>query len=198
MSFFCRPAEVVAPELIGCLLVKRQFDKKLLWGVIVETEAYSQIEPSCHGYKRRSPSNETLFGDPGHFHLYMTYGIHYCLNVVTHRANWASGVLLRALAIPNENERIASGPALLTRHFELNLSHDSWPVTGENGLWLAKPRSVSNRGSIVNTTRIGISKAQDLPWRWYLKTSRSISKRVKDDRNPPLSQAWTPSSCDGP
>jgi len=57
-SFFARPAEQVAPELIGCLLVKRQPSGELLWGVIVETEAYSQDEPACHGYRRRSPSNE--------------------------------------------------------------------------------------------------------------------------------------------
>ena len=60
-SFFCRPAEVVGPELIGCLLVKRQLSGELLWGVIVETEAYSQDEPACHGYRRRSPQNETLW-----------------------------------------------------------------------------------------------------------------------------------------
>ena len=66
-SFFARPAEVVAPELIGCLLVKRQVDGELLWGVIVETEAYSQDDPACHGYRRRTPSNETLFGEPGGF-----------------------------------------------------------------------------------------------------------------------------------
>ena len=54
-SFYARPAEVVAPELIGCLLVKRQTDGGLLWGVIVETEAYSQDDPACHGYRRRSP-----------------------------------------------------------------------------------------------------------------------------------------------
>ena len=60
-AFFCRPAEVVGPELIGCLLVKRQVDGRLLWGVIVETEAYSQDEPACHGYRRRSPQNETLW-----------------------------------------------------------------------------------------------------------------------------------------
>ena len=64
-AFFCRPAEVVAPDLIGCLLVKRQADGELLWGVIVETEAYSQDDPACHGYRRRSPINETLFGEPG-------------------------------------------------------------------------------------------------------------------------------------
>ena len=56
--FFARPAEVVGPELIGCRLVKRQPDGSLLWGVVVETEVYSQGEPACHGYRRRSPSNE--------------------------------------------------------------------------------------------------------------------------------------------
>ena len=55
--FFARPCEVVAPELIGCLLVKRQADGALLWGVIVETEAYSQDDPACHGYRRRSLSS---------------------------------------------------------------------------------------------------------------------------------------------
>ncbi len=74
-SFFARPAEQVAPELIGCLLVKRQPSGELLWGVIVETEAYSQSEPACHGYRRRSPSNETLFGEPGRFYVYVSYGI---------------------------------------------------------------------------------------------------------------------------
>jgi len=62
-SFFCRPAEQVAPELIGCLLVKRQPKGALLWGVIVETEAYCQSEPACHGHRRRTPSNETLFDE---------------------------------------------------------------------------------------------------------------------------------------
>jgi len=81
-SFFARPAELVAPELIGCLLVKRKANGELLWGVIVETEAYSQLEPACHGYRRRSPSNETLFGDPGRFYVYVSYGIHHCVNVL--------------------------------------------------------------------------------------------------------------------
>ena len=68
-AFFCRPAEQVDPELIGCLLVKRQPSGELLRAVIVETEAYSQEEPACHGHRRRTPSNETLFGDPGRFYV---------------------------------------------------------------------------------------------------------------------------------
>ncbi|MFM8260477.1 MAG: DNA-3-methyladenine glycosylase, partial [Vulcanococcus sp.] len=111
--FFARPAEVVAPELVGCLLVKRQPKGELLWGVIVETEAYSQDDPAFHGYRRRSPSNETFFGEPGRFYVYVSYGIHHCVNVVTHKGEWANGVLLRALALPAQLERLAADPAML-------------------------------------------------------------------------------------
>ena len=73
-SFFCRQA-----ELVGCGLVKRKKDGSLLWGVIVETEADSQDDPACHGFRRRSPQKETLFGDSGRFYVYVSYGIHHCV-----------------------------------------------------------------------------------------------------------------------
>ena len=82
LSFFCRPAEVVGPDLVGCRLVKRQRDCSLPWGVVVETEAYSQDDPACHGFRRRSPQNETLFGEPGRLYVYVSYGIHHCVSVV--------------------------------------------------------------------------------------------------------------------
>ena len=90
-DFFCRPAEVVAPELIGCRLVKHQENGNLLWGAIVETEAYSQEDPACHGYRRRSPQNETLFGEPGRFYVYVSYGIHHCVKraVSSSSSGWA-------------------------------------------------------------------------------------------------------------
>ena len=191
-SFFCRPAEEVGPELIGCRLVKRQDDGSLLWGVIVETEAYSQDDPACHGYRRRSPQNETLFGEPGRFYVYVSYGIHHCVNVVTGRAEWANGVLLRAVAMPGEPERIAAGPGLLSRRFDISRRHDNSPACGENELWLAPRPSVLNSPELVITTRIGISQAQDLPWRWYLQASRSVSRRVRGDRMPALNQAFIP------
>jgi DNA-3-methyladenine glycosylase len=187
-SFFCRPAEQVAPELIGCLLVKCQADGELLWGVIVETEAYSQDDPACHGYRRRSPSNETLFGEPGRFYVYVSYGIHHCVNVVTHRADWANGVLLRAVAIPGEPEWVAAGPALLARRFGIDRSRDAQLVDPDRGLWIApRPPELAGLGAadLTQTSRIGISQGQELSWRWYLRASRSVSRRARGDRQPP-------------
>ena len=192
-AFFARPAEVVAPELIGCLLVKRQAGGALLWGVIVETEAYSQSELACHGHRRRTPSNETLFGEPGRFYVYVSYGIHHCVNVVTDRAEWANGVLLRAVAIPAEHERVAAGPALLARRFGLDRSHDALPAQSRCGTWLApRPPHLEALGpnDLVQTSRIGISQGQELPWRWYLSRSRSVSRRAPGDRMPPQAQTW--------
>ncbi len=201
-SFFTRPAELVAPELIGCLLVKCQATGELLWGVIVETEAYSQAEPACHGYRRRSPSNETLFGAPGRFYVYVSYGIHHCVNVVTDRPDWANGVLLRAVALPQEPERVAAGPALLARRFGMDRRHDGLPALPDHGLWLApRPARLQDRMEqwrkegrelVRATTRIGISQGQDLPWRWYLWPSRSVSRRARGDALPPRELAWHP------
>ena len=191
-DFFCRPAEVVAPELIGCRLLKRQGDSSLLWGVIVETEAYSQDDPACHGFRRRTPQNETLFGEPGRFYVYVSYGIHHCVNVVTDRADWANGVLLRAVALPDEPERIAAGPGLLARRFGMDRQDDRRPVTGEHDVWVAPGSATLASQDLVTTTRIGISQGEATPWRWYLRASRSVSRRARGDRMPRRDQAWFP------
>jgi len=206
--FFSRPAEVVAPELIGCLLVRRQPGGALLWGVIVETEAYTQDDQACHGHRRRSASNETLFGAPGQFYVYRCYGIHHCVNVVTDRAEWASGVLLRAAALPAGPERQASGPGLLARCFGIERSHDGQGACGEGPLWLAPrpsslqallspaPMAPSADAPLRQDRRIGISAAVDQPWRWYLGPSRSVSRRAEGDRQPAAPAAWRPEHLD--
>ena len=196
--FFNRTAELVAPDLIGCRLVKREADGQIVWGVIVETEAYSQIEPACHGYKRRTPANETLFGDPGRLYIYLTYGIYHCVNIVTDRKNFASGVLIRSIAIQGENERIGSGPGLLAKRFGLTRSHDNMKLSIEQGMWFEQNVAFPPKTKKICTTRVGISKAEDLQWRWYLQSSRSISKRAKGDPYPPRQKAWEPSKQDWP
>jgi DNA-3-methyladenine glycosylase len=185
-GFFARPAEQVAPDLVGCRLVRRLDGGGLLNGLIVETEAYSQEEPACHGYRRRSPSNETLFGEPGHFYVYVSYGIHHCVNVVTGRSDWANGVLLRAVAVPGEPERVAAGPALLARRFGLDRRHDGLPVHPASGLWLEpRPSTLGPSPVLTQAQRIGIREGRDLLWRWYLRSSRSVSRRAPGDRQPP-------------
>jgi DNA-3-methyladenine glycosylase len=176
-------------------LVKRRADGELRWGVVVETEAYSQSEPACHGYRRRSPQNETLFGEPARFYVYLTYGVHHCVNVVTGRSGWASGVLLRAAFLPGEPERAAAGPGLLARCFGIDRRHDGLLAAPASGLWLApRPQELAalleRQGPGVDAAlqqsgRIGISQGQELPWRWYLRGSRSVSRRAPGDRTPP-------------
>ena len=188
---------MVAPNLLGCLLIKRISKNKYLSGVIVETEAYSQEEASCHGFSGKTKRNETLFGEPGNFYIYLSYGIYNCVNIVTGKKNWANGVLLRSIAIKGEDERIASGPGLLAKRFELHRKHNNLVLSPENNFWLAKGRYFTKMGRIIQTTRIGISQAKDIPWRWYLESSRSVSKRAKGDKTPPKNKCWHPSSFEG-
>ena len=129
-------------------------------------------------------SNKTLFGKPGTFYIYNSYGIHHCLNIVTDKEHFASGVLIRAVFIPKKNERLASGPGLVTKTFGIDISFNSLEVLKNKSLWISQRGSMLEQKDLIKTTRIGISKAKNIKWRWYLKNSRSVSKRVKGDRTP--------------
>jgi len=129
-------------------------------------------------------SNKALFGKPGTFYIYKTYGIHHCLNIVTHKQNFASGVLIRSVFISKNNERLASGPGLVTKTFSVDISFNSIEVLKKNSLWISPRASTIEEKDLIQTTRIGISKAKNIKWRWYLKNSRSVSKRLKGDRTP--------------
>ena len=129
-------------------------------------------------------SNKSLFGEPGTFYIYKSYGIHHCLNIVTDKENFASGVLIRAIFISKNNERLASGPGLVTKTFGIDTSFNTLEVLNNDSLWISPRESILKRRDLIQTTRIGISKAKNIKWRWYLKNSRSVSKRVKGDRTP--------------
>ena len=133
-----------------------------------------------------TPSNKSLFGEPGTLYVYKSYGIHYCLNIVTDRENFASGVLIRAVYVSDKNIRLASGPGLLTKSFGIDKSFNSLKVFDNNILWIEKSELDDEKANLVQTTRIGITKAKNIKWRWYLKNSRSVSKREKGDRTPKL------------
>ena len=185
-NFFNRHSKLVAPDLIGCHLIKKNNEIDQVQGVIVETEAYSQEEEACHGYRKMTESNKSLFGNPGTFYIYKSYGIHHCLNIVTDKENFASGVLIRSVYISNKNERLASGPGLVTKTFSVDISFNSLEVLNNKSLWISPRESTLKRKDLIQTTRIGISKAKNIKWRWYLKNSRSVSKRLKGDRIPKL------------
>ena len=152
----------------------------------METEAYSQEEEACHGFNKRTEANQTLFGEPGLFYIYRSYGIHYCLNLVTDKNNFASGVLIRSVFISQEEERAASGPGLLTKKFQIDAKLNALKSYSNCHLQIFNRHIYIDKEELVQTTRIGITKAVDLKWRWYLKSSRSISKRIKGDKIPQL------------
>ncbi len=132
-EWFDRSALIVAPELIGCTLVRQLADGRQLRGTIVETEAYQAGDPACHAYRKQTARNRIMFGAPGYVYVYLIYGIYHCVNVVTDRSGSASAVLIRALELnletlntidlkPKEKpERVAAGPGKLCRAMQIDL-----------------------------------------------------------------------------
>lgn len=185
-SWLARPCERVAPDLIGCILVRRNPQGQIYRGMIVETEAYGEGDPACHGYHRQTPRNAPMFGPPGLLYVYFIYGMHHCLNIVTDRPGMASAVLIRALALEHHKlscpqdqnfHRWAAGPGKLCRYFQIDRQLSGQPLAIATGLWLeSSPRPHKNSLELVQTTRIGIKQGQDIPWRWYLKNSPAVSR----------------------
>ena len=96
----------------------------------------------------------------------MSYGIHHCENVVIHRADWANGVLLRAVAIPGEPERVVAGPALLARRFGIDRGQGAQPVHLDRGLWIApRPSALSQlkQAGLVHVPRMASARSRNCP-----------------------------------
>jgi DNA-3-methyladenine glycosylase len=187
-----RSAPEVAPDLIGCYMVRQLADGTCIRGMIVETEAYAPGDPAFHAYRRRTERNWILFEAPGYAYVYLIYGIYHCFNVVTDVKGIPGAVLVRALVLeslppwlePSSGglTRLAAGPGKLCRALQIDLSHNALALTVGNPLWLEHrqpnvQRQIDTSTSIVQTTRIGLTKGVEIPWRWYLKDSPAISKR---------------------
>ncbi|MEL7207116.1 MAG: DNA-3-methyladenine glycosylase [Actinomycetota bacterium] len=184
-GFFARDGREVAPELLGAVL-----EHQGRTGRIVEVEAYAGVEdPGSHGYRGPTPRTATMFGPPGHLYVYFTYGMHWCANVVCGPEGTCSAVLLRALAplegledmyaargpAARRDRDLCSGPAKLCQALGLDGDNDGDDLCGADG---PRVRELGARpdAEIVNTTRIGLTKGTDLPWRWFLAGDPNVSR----------------------
>jgi DNA-3-methyladenine glycosylase len=154
--------------------------------VIVETEAYSPEDPACHAYIGPTMRNRNIFGRPGIAYVYLSYGTHNLLNVVCEPEGVGSAVLIRALR-PSEGEALmerrrarardlCNGPGRLTQALGVDLSHDGQHLTSGS-------LTISDAGTppeaIIETTRIGITRGIDLPWRYLIDGDEHVSVAPK-------------------
>jgi len=172
-DFYLRPTLKVAKDLIGKDLVHRHHGK-IYRAQIIETEAYDGFSDlACHGSRGMTERNQVMFRRGGYAYVYIIYGIHHCLNLVTGKEGYPSAVLIRALDYSK-----ADGPAKLCREFKIiKQTHNGLDLTG-NILWV-EDRGI--RPKICSGKRIGVDYAGECanwPWRFFCKKK---SKRYWSD-----------------
>jgi DNA-3-methyladenine glycosylase len=174
----------LAQALLGKVLV-REIDGTVLAGRIVETEAYLPHDPACHAYRGMTQRNRSLFLDRGHCYVYLCYGTSYMLNVSSEARGIGAGVLLRAVeplhgiehmqrsATPQKLIDLARGPGRLTTAFKVDRRHDGLNLFSSSELWIGGDKS--SAGPIRKSARIGLTKAADLPLRFFIAGSSHVS-----------------------
>jgi DNA-3-methyladenine glycosylase len=181
--FYARSVHEVARDLVGCVLRHGHTA-----GRIVETESYHQSEPACHAFAGLTPRTEVLFTEPGRAYVYRSYGIHALLNAVAEGEGVGAAALIRALE-PVDGldamrarrglERpsdLCSGPGKLTQALGIWLDQNGTWLGGEGPLEvLPRPADVAPP-RIVTGTRVGITKAVELAWRFCDADSRCVSR----------------------
>lgn len=180
-AFFDRPPEVVAEDIIGC-----EISYGGCGGIVVEAEAYGQRDPASHSFRGETPRCRSMFGPPGTVYVYMTYGIHWCLNLVTEAEGTGAAVLIRAIepshGLETMRERrgvaddrlLCAGPGRLTQALGITGDLDGLPL-GDAGLHVGRRRAMPD---VARVPRIGISQATDLPWRMVARESRFLSRPI--------------------
>lgn len=158
----------------------------MIAGRIVETEAYlGEVDPASHAFRGETARNGVMFGPAGFTYVYFSYGMHHCLNVTAERPGRAGAVLLRALepllgepilrraGQSGPTERLMSGPGKVGRAFGLTLRDNGRDLTrGPLGIWAGSPVPDAE---VVCGPRVGISRAVELPYRYAVRASASLS-----------------------
>ncbi len=196
--FYARPTLDVARDLLGKVLVRRT-PAGLTSGIIVEVEAYvGESDPACHAAPGPTKRNAPMYGPPGHAYVYLNYGVHYLVNVVTEPKASPAAVLIRALepldgvdlmrrrrmrsrtarhnrrTAPIPDHALCQGPGNVTHAMGITLKDTGVDLLGD-ALY------IDNRGHRVETAswspRIGISAGTEHPWRCYVEGHASVSGR---------------------
>ena len=191
-DWFERPSPVVAVDLLGCVLA-RTVNGETVRGQIVETEAYEAGDPAMYAYQKKTQRNQTVFGRAGVAYVYRIYRQYHCFNIVTDRDGFASTILIRAIALetyptwitPKEKlAKVAAGPGKLCRALQIDETLRGEDIHPDSGLWVeGRSPQISEQIAagtldITQTTRIGLSKGADIPWRWYLSDSPAVSRKI--------------------
>ncbi len=163
-DFFDRDCLEVAPDLVGKILVHRLSDGTEIRERIAETEAYrGEEDKACHASKGRTPRTELLYGESGMIYVYLCYGMHWLMNVITGENGQPQGVLIRAGEVHN-------GPAKLTKYLKIDGCFNGVPVCGSDDVWIEDDGYIPE---IVTAPRVGIDYAgeywKDIEWRFIAK-----------------------------
>ena len=190
-AFYARGPRALARALLGRVLVHDERKSGRLAGLIVETEAYGGAgDPASHAFRGETPRNRVMFGPPGVAYVYFTYGMHYCFNVVCGAEGEPSAVLVRALEpvlglevmrrrrAGADAARVARGPGSLARALGLDRRHDGADLT-RGALWIADLAPCRGGRRIGRGPRVGISRAAERPWRYWLVGSAAVSRGPK-------------------
>jgi DNA-3-methyladenine glycosylase len=181
-----RPVLEAAPLLLGCTLA-RQTPAGVIKLKIVETEAYHQDDPASHSFRGLTPRTAPMFQAGGRLYVYFTYGMHYCLNIVTGPAGRGEAVLIRAgeplkgLELMKANrgtddtKNLANGPGKLAQALGIFDTSLSGKILNKSSIWL-EPAEQVDRQAITTAPRVGIKKAADQPWRFYIKNNPFVSR----------------------
>lgn len=187
-TFFQHSAPSVAQALLGQLVLHHSQDG-LCGGIIVETEAYDESDPASHSCHGKTARNEMMFGPGGVAYVYRSYGVHWCFNVAVGPQNYGAAVLIRAIeptigidlmtrrrqaSLANcKLKDIARGPGRLCQAMDINISHNGKDLL-QAPLYIVSPQNFSPP-QIATSPRIGISKAVDVPWRFFIPGNSFVS-----------------------